>query len=362
METGYLVLESGDRFEGIMIGKDVLSKGEVVFNTSMTGYQEILTDPSYAGQIITFCYPLIGNYGINHFDNESSGLHLAGVVIGDLCVTPSHYLSFQTFAENLGNAGVPCIAGVDTRAVVKKIREHGTMKGMITKTPDKDGTIASEPASSKLLVERVSVKGIKQYEGSGPRIVLVDYGYKKSMLQALLNADCHVSVVPYSTTFSAVQALKPDGVMFSNGPGDPMTLAPLFGEVKKITEHYPSLGICLGHQMIALAYGAKTDKLLFGHRGANHPVKEIETGKVWMTSQNHSYVVTKDSIDKEQFSVTYRNVNDQSIEGLKHNKLPIETVQFHPEAHPGPNDTHHIFEHFLQTIRKVGDMSYAITD
>ncbi|MFC7393797.1 carbamoyl phosphate synthase small subunit [Scopulibacillus cellulosilyticus] len=363
MKTGYLVLETGDIFEGILIGKDITSVGEVVFNTSMTGYQEILTDPSYAGQIITFCYPLIGNYGINHFDDESEKLHLAGAVISDLCMVPSHYQSIKTFAEHLESNGIPCIAGVDTRAVVKKIRNNGTMKAIITQSLD-DSQVKSfvnDPVFNTSFVNKVSTKEVKQYEGQGPHIALVDYGYKKSMLTALLNEGCKVSVVPYDTTFKEIELLNPDAVMFSNGPGDPIALKALFPEVKKITEHFPSLGICLGHQMIALAYGAKTDKLLFGHRGGNHPVKEVETGKVWMTAQNHSYVVTKDSIDKEIFNITYYNVNDQSVEGLKHKKLPIETVQFHPEAHPGPDDTHYIFKQFLNTIRNAGEMTHAIT-
>lgn len=361
MDTGYLILENGDIFEGIMVGKNISSTGEVVFNTSMTGYQEILTDPSYTGQIITFCYPLIGNYGINQFDNESLALHLSGAVISDLCMTPSHYLAIKTFAEHLESEGIPCIAGVDTRAIVKKIRKNGTMRGIISKSPTKSLPSIQEPNVNTSLVKEVSIKSVQQYEGLGPHIVLVDYGYKKSMLQALLKAGCKVTVVPYSATFSELKLLKPDGVMFSNGPGDPMMLAPLFQEVKNITEHFPSLGICMGHQIIALAYGAKTNKLLFGHRGGNHPVKEIETGKVWITPQNHGYVVTEDSIDHDIFGVTYRNVNDQSIEGLKHKELPIETVQFHPEAHPGPSDTEHIFKGFLNTIRKAGEITYAST-
>ncbi|ASK61553.1 carbamoyl phosphate synthase small subunit [Virgibacillus phasianinus] len=357
MDTGYLILETGDVFEGTMVGKNVSSTGEVVFNTSMTGYQEIMTDPSYTGQIITFCYPLIGNYGINHFDNESIGLHLSGAVISDLCTTPSHYLAIKSFAEHLANEGIPCLAGVDTRAIVKKIRKNGTMKGVISKTPSKHVPIGQD----NLLVKKVSTHSVQQYEGSGPHIVLVDYGYKKSMLEALLKVGCKVSVVPYSTTFEEMQSLKPEGVMFSNGPGDPMMVSSMFQEVKKITENFPSLGICLGHQIIALAYGAKTSKLLFGHRGGNHPVKEIESGKVWMTPQNHGYVVTEDSINHEIFGVTYRNINDQSIEGLKHKKLPIVTVQFHPESHPGPSDTEHIFKEFLATVGKAGDLKYATT-
>ncbi|MFZ3578847.1 carbamoyl phosphate synthase small subunit [Virgibacillus sp. DJP39] len=360
METGYLILETGDIFEGIMIGKNTGSTGEVVFNTSMTGYQEILTDPSYAGQIITFCYPLIGNYGINSLDNESISPHLSGVVISDLCITPSHYLATTSFAEHLTNAGIPCIAGVDTRAIVKKIRNNGTMRGVISKTPHKSvPTRLHESSFGTSLINKVSTKTIKEHAGSGPHIALVDYGYKKSMLHALLKAGCRVSVVPFTTTFSDLKSLKPDGVMFSNGPGDPMTLASMFPEIKKITEHIPSLGICLGHQVIALAYGATTNKLLFGHRGGNHPVKEIASGKVWITPQNHGYVVTENSINEEIFSVTYRNVNDHSIEGLKHKKLPIETVQFHPEGHPGPSDTEHIFKGFLDNVKQSGGIKYA---
>ncbi|MBM7644551.1 carbamoyl-phosphate synthase small subunit [Scopulibacillus daqui] len=363
METGYLVLETGDVFEGALIGKNKASMGEVVFNTSMTGYQEILTDPSYAGQIVTFCYPLVGNYGINLFDNESAKLHLEGAVISDLCMAPSHYQSIKAFSEHLEANGVACLTGVDTRAIVKKIRHHGTMKAIITQSLDKSlmKSFVHDPVFNTSMVKKVSVKKIKQYEGSGPHIALFDYGYKKSMLDALVNAGCKVTVVPYCTTFPEIQSLNPDGVMFSNGPGDPAALKPMLPEIKKITERYPSLGICLGHQLIALAYGAETNKLLFGHRGGNHPVKEIESGKVWITSQNHSYVVTDKSIDQEIFDITYVNVNDQSIEGLKHKKLPIETVQFHPEAHPGPDDTQYIFERFLNTIRNAGEMKHAIT-
>jgi carbamoyl-phosphate synthase small subunit len=357
LEQGYLTLETGEVFEGILIGADKDSFGEVVFNTSMTGYQEIITDPSYAGQIITFCYPIIGNYGINALDDESISPALAGVVIGDLCETPSHYQSFQKFSEKLKQAGVPGIAGVDTRLLVKTIRSRGTVKGFLSKVSE-----ASFPAAEQapLWVDQVSTKKTQYFKNNGPHVVLMDFGFKKSILNALLAEGCAVSVVPYNTSFEKIKALNPDGVLLSNGPGDPMSLKKWFPDIKKISQHYPTLGICLGHQLIALAYGAKTEKLAYGHRGGNHPVKELNTGKVKITAQNHGYVVVDNSIDSKVFDVTYRNVNDKSIEGLQHKTYHIKTVQFHPEAHPGPSDTAHILTEFVTQIASMGETRYAV--
>jgi carbamoyl-phosphate synthase small subunit len=357
LEQGYLTLETGEVFEGVLIGADKDSLGEVVFNTSMTGYQEIITDPSYAGQIITFCYPMIGNYGINALDDESISPALAGVVIGDLCETPSHYQSFQKFSEKLNQAGVPGIAGVDTRLLVKTIRNRGTVKGYLSKASQ-----PSFPTTEKtpLWVDQVSTKKTQFFKNTGPHVVLMDFGFKKSILNALLAEGCAVSVVPYHTSFEKIKALNPDGVLISNGPGDPMALKKWFTEIKKISQHYPTLGICLGHQLIALAYGAKTEKLAYGHRGGNHPVKELNTGKVKITAQNHGYVVVDNSIDGKVFDVTYRNVNDKSIEGLQHKTYSIQTVQFHPEAHPGPSDTAHILTEFVTQIASMGETRYAV--
>ncbi|GGL52698.1 carbamoyl phosphate synthase small subunit [Sporolactobacillus putidus] len=361
MEKGYLLLESGELFSGIRVGRHTSVMGEIVFNTSMTGYQEIMTDPSYAGQIMTFCYPLIGNYGVNLHDSEHGRIHMQGVIFNNLCSLPSHYQSIKTVDEWLKQSGVPGLAGVDTRAIVKRVRKTGTMKAIISGTPEVAADEWKKPLPRDV-VGLVSTKQIHVYEGAGPHVVLIDYGYKKSMLTALIEGGCKVTVVPYNTSYETVSALHPDGVMLSNGPGDPLQLQPLFGELKKITSEYPTLGICLGHQLIALAYGAKTGKLLYGHRGANHPVKEITTGKVWMTSQNHSYVVEKGSIDSRAFTVTYLNVNDGSVEGLKHKELPIETVQFHPEAHPGPQDTHPVFRRFIEMIKQnKGEATHAVT-
>ncbi|MHC0038387.1 carbamoyl phosphate synthase small subunit [Pseudoneobacillus sp. C159] len=357
MEKGYLVLETGEVFCGSLIGMIKESVGEVVFNTSMTGYQEIITDPSYAGQIITFSYPIIGNYGINSQDNESENPPLSGVVIGDICEEPSHYQALHCLSEYLKQLGVPGITGIDTRLLVKTIRSKGTVKGIISR----EKIYSKSEEKPTFWVEKVSTKKVKHYPGKGPHVVLIDYGYKKSILNALLAEGCSVTIVPYDTTLKQIKTLNPEGIFLSNGPGDPMELEPWFLEIKKITQAYPTFGICLGHQLIALAYGAKTSKSAYGHRGANHPVKELLTGKVKITSQNHGYVVVDESINQRVFQVTFRNVNDQSIEGLKHVSLPIESVQFHPEAHAGPNDTVYLFNNFVKGLTSIGELHYAAT-
>ncbi len=387
MSKGYLLLESGEVFEGRLIGADREAVGEVVFNTSMTGYQEIMTDPSYAGQIVTFAYPLIGNYGWNGFDGESDAIQLAGMIVGELCTRPSHYLASEDIRDQLLKAGVVCLSEVDTRALVKVIRRKGTVKGTILSAEQIADPAQANRASfwetrqlpaqdSIYWVNRVSTKKIQTYANvdeyadglshrshsqSHPHVVLIDYGHKKSMLHSLLKAGCRVTVVPYATPCADIRRLQPDGVIFSNGPGDPLALEPYLEEIKKISASFPSLGICLGHQLLALAHGARTEKLKYGHRGGNHPVKEIQTGKVMLTSQNHGYVVVQDSIDSDTFQVTYRNVNDGTVEGLKHKRLPLQSIQFHPEAHPGPGDTAHIFQQFIEEITHTGDMDYAIT-
>lgn len=357
MEKGYLTLSSGEIFEGTLIGKMKDSVGEVVFNTSMTGYQEIITDPSYAGQMIVFSYPIIGNYGINRFDDESTKSYLSGVIVGDLCEAPSHFQAINSFSDKLKQLGVAGIAGIDTRQLVKIIRSKGTIKGSISHKK----LIRNDWYEEIFWVEKVSTNRMKTYQNSGPHIVLIDFGYKKSILDSLLKEGCTVTVVPFHTTYQQLKALQPDGIVLSNGPGDPMKLKPWFTEIKKITMHFPTFGICLGHQLIALAFGAKTEKLAYGHRGANHPVKELQTGKVKITSQNHGYVVVDESMNKKDFQVTYRNVNDLSIEGIKHLTLPIHSVQFHPEAHSGPNDTMHLLKDFVNQVSSKGAIHYAAT-
>ncbi|MGV3464890.1 MAG: carbamoyl phosphate synthase small subunit [Heyndrickxia sp.] len=331
--------------------------GEVVFNTSMTGYQEIMTDPSYAGQIIVFCYPLIGNYGMNPFDDESNDYYAKGIVTNEISEVPNHYKSDCTVMEILEKKGKPFLTGVDTRALVKTIRKRGTVKGMISK----NNKIIFPKISEPFYIGEVSTKSVITYENNGPHIVLMDFGCKKSILNYLLERKCKVSVVPYHFTFKQIEKWNPDGVVLSNGPGNPMAMNKWLPEIKKISAAYPTLGICLGHQLIALAYGSQTIKLPYGHRGANHPVKDLKTGKVMMTSQNHGYVVKNDTINRNLFHITYRHVNDGTVEGLRHVTLPIHTVQFHPEAHPGPQDTEYIFDQFIQILNgTTGVLSYAI--
>jgi len=349
MEKGYLVLENGAVFSGQFIGNQQPTRGEVVFNTSMTGYQEILTDPSYRGQILVFCYPLIGNYGINDLDAESAQIQVAGVIIGEVCEEPSHFQAFQTVNQRLKEGGISGLTGVYTRDLVKVLRQHGTLTGMISQDMAPVTGVDLQPH----WVKQVSVTKPMTYGHQGPHLVLMDYGYKKSILKALLAEGCRVTVVPYDTCYETVKGLSPDGVLFSNGPGDPLAMSAQLSDIKKISEKYPAFGICFGHQLLALAHGARTEKLTFGHRGANHPVKELASGKVFMTSQNHGYVVLEDSLAETKLEVTYRNVNDKTVEGLQHKHLAIQTVQFHPEANPGPYDTLHLFTQFLNKYQKV---------
>lgn len=348
MKPGYLILETGEIFKGKIIGnKNVPVFGEVVFNTSMTGYQEIMTDPSYAGQIVVFTYPLVGNYGIDEKFSESLQVHANAIVVKELEMESNPLDKTNSLLSMIEKFNLPCLIDVDTRQLVRSIREKGTVQGIIS---DRLTTPLYFQKNVNLL-NKVTTKSVTTYEKKGPHILLLDFGYKKSILDYLLDVKkCKVTVVPYFYPIEKIHELKPDGVVISNGPGNPMTARDQFEKIRQITEVYPTLGICLGHQLIALAYGLKTKKLLFGHRGGNHPVKDLETDKVYITSQNHGYVVEDFSINESEFEIAFINVNDGTIEGLRHKRKPIITVQFHPEGHPGPLDTEFVFDHFLQSL------------
>jgi carbamoyl-phosphate synthase small subunit len=363
---GMLVLENGVVFEGRLIGDLKQTYGEVVFNTSMTGYQETLTDPSYAGQIVIMTYPLIGNYGINADDFESHRSHVSGFIVGELCPTPSNFRSVFTVEEYLKSQGVVGLADIDTRHLVRIIREHGAMKAyIIPKSLECNIKLLEFPELSKNLVASISRKTRATYEPSNVKnqnnhIVIYDFGLKQSLIRSLHALGCRVTVVPYNMTVDELVKLCPDGVLFSNGPGDPMNLIDIAPELRKVAELFPTIGICYGHQMLALAFGMTTRKMHYGHRGGNHPVKDLRTGKVYITSQNHGYVIEPESLDSTEMIVTHVNVNDGTVEGIRHKSLPVFSVQYHPEACPGPKDTLFFFEDFIRMINHNRERCEAI--
>ncbi|ASB90138.1 carbamoyl phosphate synthase small subunit [Bacillus sonorensis] len=345
---GYLVLEDGTSFSGELDGREGCT-GEVVFFTGMTGYQEVLTDPSYKGQIIVFTYPLIGNYGINASDFESRKPQVRGVVVYEACGHFSHHQATKSLRDYLKNWNVPLLSHVDTRAVVKHIRAKGTLNAVLTVQKD---SLPASRSRENVAAQAAGQSGTGTF-GDGPtHIALIDFGYKKSIASSLAERGCKVTVVRYQEMDSVLK-LNPDGVVLSNGPGDPKAIMPYMDTLRNIIASYPTLGICLGHQLIALAFGSDTYKLPFGHRGANHPVMDRETGRVFMTSQNHSYVVDEATINRKECSVRFHHVNDGSVEGLVHNTLPVMSVQFHPEAHPGPAESEWIFNEYMQKLNEA---------
>jgi carbamoyl-phosphate synthase small subunit len=347
-----LVLENGLEFEGTSIGYECDSEilGELVFNTSMTGYQEIFSDPSYCDQIVTMTYPLIGNYGICQADYESLNPHLKGIIIKENCEAPSNWRNEMSLSSFLKKHKIPGVSGIDTRELTKVIRSKGSMKAKIVKSSQKDTTF-SEPLNNDQ-IERVSVKSPMHYPGDGPKVVMIDFGYKKNILSSLIQRGCEVIVLPFNSSSSEIEQFNPDGVLLSNGPGDPKDILHVIPTIQEIQEKYPLFAICMGHQVFALANNADTEKMKFGHRGANHPVKDFENDRVYITSQNHGYAVSTDSIKKSNLEVTQVNLNDKSIEGLKHKTLKATSVQYHPEASPGPTDTNYLFDNFVDLMKR----------
>ncbi|MFV0502629.1 MAG: carbamoyl phosphate synthase small subunit [Lachnospirales bacterium] len=341
---GKLVLENGKEFYGNIFGYDKNTIGEVVFNTSMTGYQEILTDPSYSGQIVTMTYPLIGNYGINLEDNESTGCGVSGFIVKEKTNISSNWRREMELDNFLKINKITAIEGVDTRAITKTLRNSGTMKGYITTNLQSNLESLQDEFNNfnlKNIVEKVSIKEKYTIEGKGKHLVALDFGTKTNIFNHFSRRGLKITVVPFNTSYKEIMALQPDIIFLSNGPGDPEDLPQEIATIKKLIKVKPIFGICLGHQLIALATNCTTRRMKFGHHGGNHGVKDLRNNKIHMTSQNHEYVVDKLS---EEMKVTYINVNDKSIEGISHKSLPVFSVQFHPEASPGPMESQFIFD------------------
>ena len=350
-----LILEDGTVFVGKAFGSENEKVGEVVFNTGMTGYQEILSDPSYCAQIVTLTYPLVGNYGINRDDFESIEPAIHGLIVKEAAIHPSNWRCEESIDDLLKAKGIPGLEGIDTRKLTRLIRKHGTLRGklcgMDVNVEDvvKQLNSTEEPNDQ---VKRVSTKDPYHCPGRGHRVVLVDYGAKHGIIQNLISRDCDVIVVPYNTTADEILRLYPDGIMLSNGPGNPVDVPEAIEMIQNLLGKVPIFGICLGHQLLALACGARSAKLTFGHRGSNHPVRELETGKIDITSQNHGYTIEEDSLEDTRLIVTHKAVNDGTVEGVAHLDYPAFSVQYHPEASPGPEDSNHLFTKFIKLIEE----------
>ena len=352
----FLILEDGHVFTGRSIGSTREAVSEIVFNTSMTGYLEVLTDPSYAGQAVVMTYPLIGNYGICYEDMESERPWVDGFIVRELSRMPSNFRSEDTIQNFLEKNDIPGICGIDTRALTKILRESGTMNGMITT----DENYNMDEVMKKLKaystgdeVSKVSCREKKVLPGDGYKVALLDLGAKKNIARSLNERGCEVTIYPSTTTAEEIIASRPDGIMLSNGPGDPKACVQVIKEIRKLYEtEIPIFAICLGHQLMALATGADTFKLKYGHRGGNHPVKDMETGRVYISSQNHGYAVDPESLDPQVAVPAFTNVNDGTNEGLKYVGKNIFTVQYHPEACPGPQDSSYLFDRFLKMMEE----------
>ncbi len=359
---GYLVLEDGTLFTGAGFGAPAVRAGEVVFHTGMTGYQEVVTDPSTFGQIVVMTYPLIGNCGVTAGDGESRQPWIRGLVVKELCDRPSHWQAVGSLSDFLADHGVPVLAGIDTRALTRHLRSRGTMRGVIATVAEGDepgpADVEAWIARARAFrmdgaVRRVSTAAPYRLPGPGPRVVALDFGAREPILRELTARGCDVTVVPAWTTAEEILALRPDGVVLTGGPGAPTDVPEAVETVRRLLAHgdLPLFGIGLGHQIAALALGATTYKLPYGHRGANHPVKELATGRVSITSQNHGYAVAAESLPPDAV-VTHVSLHDGTVEGLAHRRLPLLTVQFHPEACPGPQENRCLFDRFLALMAR----------
>lgn len=365
-----LVLEDGAVYEGYSFGAETSAWGEVVFNTSMTGYQEMLTDPSYAGQIVVLTYPLVGNYGINSEDIESRQIQISGLVVREHCQVPSHWRSTKTLSQYLDENVIPGISDVDTRALTRRLRSAGVKMGAITPSESTDEVLqrlrslpryddvdfvrgVSTPAAYRWEEGPIFYDSLSEAGNVGsPHIVAVDCGLKYSILRILRSLGCVVTAVPSMFSAEDISRLKPDGIVLSPGPGDPATLGYMEESLRKLIGIKPIMGICLGHQLIGRALGGQTYKLKFGHRGANHPVRDIETGRVHITAQNHGYAIDAGSLHGG-LEVSHVNLNDGTVEGLRHREIPLLSIQYHAEASPGPLDNVYLFERFLKMVRSL---------
>ncbi len=347
-----LTLEDGTRFVGQSFGAKVDVVGEVVFNTGMTGYQEVLTDPSYCGQIVTMTYPLIGNYGVNETDLESAKPQVSGFIVREVCETPSNWRSQGPLSEYLEQHGICGLSGIDTRALTRIIREKGTMRGIITQgEPNAEQIERMKNYVCKRPVDIVTCKEKYRYCDGDLKVAVLDFGLKRNIIRSLKKRGCAVTVYPAHTPANEILSDGCDGIMLANGPGDPKDNVEVIESVRHLIGKKTIFGICLGHQLLALAAGADTEKLKYGHRGANHPVKDLAKDRVYITSQNHGYTIVEDSLPRGA-RVTHRNWNDGTVEGVCYDEFDAFTVQFHPEASPGPEDTAYLFDEFVSRMRR----------